>query len=195
MATQEERTENTQALLIEAFRQSLIDHGVTATTIQSVLSRVGLSKGAMYHHFETKQDIIAAVYDFESLQAIERAQASVAGEGKSLNQLMDFISAWMQEVRDLEVSKILFEVGPAALGINKVREIENSHSLKLIEAYLLSAVEEGEIEPQNTELTGLMLNALIGEAVLYRLRSGEETASALEQTLSHIFSGMRTVNP
>lgn len=44
----------------------MLEHGLDATTTDAVLSETGLSKGAMYHHFRSKTEIIEAVYRMES---------------------------------------------------------------------------------------------------------------------------------
>lgn len=191
MATQKHRSESTRAQLLKAFRASFLKCGFDATTTQQVLAETGLSKGAMYHHFRSKADIIQALYEDESRNAIERAVKRVDNDGTPLTRLRDVYIAWMQEVRSPSVSKMLFEIGPSALGSRRAKEIEDEISLKRIEALLDEAATAGEIELQDAKLTAALLNALVGEAALHRLRTGKDTTAVLKRTLDAVLDSLR----
>jgi len=51
------------------------EKGYEATTIADILERTGLSKGAFYHHFESKEELLDAF----TQQATERALSAVEG--------------------------------------------------------------------------------------------------------------------
>lgn len=38
-------------------------HGYTNTTVQQIVEAAGVTKGAMYHYFESKDDLLFAIYD------------------------------------------------------------------------------------------------------------------------------------
>ena len=61
MVTQQQRSDSTREKLLAAFRAAFLKWGFERTTIQSVLTETGLSKGAMYHHFRSKSEIIEAL--------------------------------------------------------------------------------------------------------------------------------------
>lgn len=191
MATQKHRSESTRAQLLKAFRASFLKRGFDATTTQQVLAETSLSKGAMYHHFRSKADIIQALYEDESRNATERAVKRIDNDGAPLTRLRDMYIAWMQEVRSPSVSKMLFEIGPSALGSRRAKEIEDRVSLSHIEALLDKAANDGEIELQDTKLTAALLNALVGEAALHRLRTGKDTTAVLKNTLDAVFDSLR----
>ncbi|WP_306253373.1 TetR/AcrR family transcriptional regulator [Parvularcula sp. IMCC14364] len=186
MATQTQRTESTRAQLVQAFRTSLLERGLAATTTQHVLARTGLSKGAMYHHFNSKTDIIKAIYEAESRGAIARAAARVEDISSPLEKLIGACLAWTEEVRVPSVSRILFEIGPAALGPQQAREIEDSYSLKQIEHLLELANVAQEINVADVRLTAALINALVAEATLYTLRSGRESGPVLRDAIGAI---------
>lgn len=192
MATQKERATSTKSQLLVAFRASFLDIGYNATTTQAVLLDVGLSKGAMYHHFQSKSDIIQALYEDEARTAFERARDSVKSEDSALNRLQQIYIAWIIEVRAPDVSKMLFEIGPSAIGQRKAKEIEEEVSLAYIEALLNDAMNSGEIAFIDTKLTAALLNALVAEAALYHLRTGKDTTPALTSSLKGIFASLQS---
>lgn len=61
--TQAERTEATRAKLMDATIATLFELGYGATTTQVVAKVAGVSRGAMQHHFPTRQDLILATAD------------------------------------------------------------------------------------------------------------------------------------
>jgi AcrR family transcriptional regulator len=59
--TQEERSEGTQQRIISAAIEILYDEGYVAATTHSISARAGVSRGAMLHHFPSKDDLMLAV--------------------------------------------------------------------------------------------------------------------------------------
>ena len=191
MATQQQRSEATRAQLLQAFRAAFLKHGFEETTTQSVLKQTGLSKGAMYHHFRSKTEIAEAIYSLESRQAIERALASVDKQASPLEQLKSACLAWTQEVRTPDISKVLFEIGPSALGPHRAKEIENAISLKHIEDLLHQAIADKELASQDPKLIAAYLNAMVAETALHTLRTRKSSADALNDAIDGLFNAFR----
>jgi AcrR family transcriptional regulator len=61
--TQEERSATTQALLLDATIDCLVDLGYSATTTTVIAERAGVSRGAQLHHFATKAELVAAAVE------------------------------------------------------------------------------------------------------------------------------------
>ena len=56
--------EETIELILDVAYRLFIEQGYEHTSIQSIIDRLGgLSKGAIYHHFKSKEDILTAVVD------------------------------------------------------------------------------------------------------------------------------------
>jgi AcrR family transcriptional regulator len=58
--TQEQRRATTQAALLGAAIDCLVEYGYEGTTTQRVCERAGLSRGAHLHHFHTRPALVAA---------------------------------------------------------------------------------------------------------------------------------------
>ena len=191
MATQKQRSDTTRQKLLDAFRASFLTRGYEATTTQQILSDTGLSKGALYHHFASKLDIIEALYEHESRTAIERAIESVNLDAAPLARLKASYLEWTRAVRSPDVAKILFQIGPAALGERRSKEIEEAASYPPINRLLTLAIEAGEIAPPDGDLLIALLNALVAEAALFQLHTERDPIETLDRTFSAIFSSMR----
>lgn len=58
---QEEKSEATRQLLIDAAYNLFYENGLQRTSIDTITSKVNLSRGAFYHHFKNKKELILAV--------------------------------------------------------------------------------------------------------------------------------------
>lgn len=61
--TRERRLEHTRSLLLDAAEQVFGEKGFTAATLDDIAYAAGYTKGAIYKHFATKEDLFLAVSD------------------------------------------------------------------------------------------------------------------------------------
>lgn len=58
--TQAQRTAGTQAKLLDAAIECLVELGFAKTSTQEIARRAGVSRGAQLHHFPTKESLVTA---------------------------------------------------------------------------------------------------------------------------------------
>ena len=61
--TRERRLEHTRALLLDGAEDVFAEKGFTAATLDDIAYAAGYTKGAIYKHFTTKEDLFLAVSD------------------------------------------------------------------------------------------------------------------------------------
>ena len=61
--TRERRLEHTRALLLDAAEEVFAEKGFTTATLDDIAYAAGYTKGAIYKHFATKEDLFLAVSD------------------------------------------------------------------------------------------------------------------------------------
>ncbi|MGP3706192.1 TetR/AcrR family transcriptional regulator [Gordonia paraffinivorans] len=71
--TQAERTATTRARVLDAAIEALVEVGYAGTTTQEVNRRAGVSRGALLHHFPTRESLVVAAVD----HLVERRLAEV----------------------------------------------------------------------------------------------------------------------
>lgn len=192
MATQAERRAATRGQLITAAREHFARDGYQATHTGRILEQAGVSRGALYHHFPSKQDLFEAVFVDLSNEAIAQAGRNGTRGDSPLENLISSCLAWLQAVRQPGVATILLDQGPQVLGWKRARDLEAASSLGLMERALKRAVDAGEIEVPSVELTARLINALLAEAALADLHDGPETSSAMQEaTIRQFVEGLR----
>lgn len=61
--TRERRLEHTRSLLLDAAEEVFAEKGFTPATLDDIARAAGYTKGAIYKHFATKEDLFLAVSD------------------------------------------------------------------------------------------------------------------------------------
>ncbi|MET7748575.1 TetR/AcrR family transcriptional regulator [Micromonospora sp. NPDC005367] len=91
---QQERSRATQARLLEATVECLVEHGWAGTTTTLVAARAGVSRGAQLHHYPTKAALVTAAVDhLAERRATElRAEAEALPTGpQRLDRVIDLL--------------------------------------------------------------------------------------------------------
>ena len=179
--------------LISVGLKRFAEHGYEATSTHALLTEAGASKGALYHHFESKRALFEAIFEHVAKSSIDRALASAPRqpEATELDRLMGGALRWLREARGPTVSKILLEEGPRVLGFQRARQLEAKSSLGLMIRGLERAQLAGEIDVQDIEFTARLINAALGEAALVRATERRPPSQAkVEATIRKLIEGL-----
>lgn len=68
----QQRSEETRSRILEAALKLFSNYGYNKASVDDICSEAGISKGAFYHHFESKQALFLALLD-SWLQTIDKA--------------------------------------------------------------------------------------------------------------------------
>lgn len=71
------RSEETRSKIINSAKELFAQNGYDATGVSEICQAAGVSKGAFYHHFDTKQAVFLTLLD-EWLQSIDHQFNSIA---------------------------------------------------------------------------------------------------------------------
>jgi TetR/AcrR family transcriptional repressor of nem operon len=55
--------EKTRERILDAAQELILDHGFGSTTVEAVVTRAGITKGAFFHHFGSKADLARALVE------------------------------------------------------------------------------------------------------------------------------------
>jgi len=166
MATQQERRQATRAAITRAARRLFGDRGFAATTIDDVASAAHLAKGAVYHHFATKEALFEAVFDQVSQELLAEVDRVARSEKDALRATARGTQAYFAACAKGATGQIVLHDGPAVLGWERWREIDNRHFSGRFAVALTRAMDDGLIAPQPIEpLSRLLLGAVTEAAV------------------------------
>lgn len=89
------QAEATRNLLIEVARESFTERGYAATSIDDVIQRAGVARGALYHHFPGKEALFRAVYETVEGEVIARVLAAAASQPTPLDSVRAGLSTFL----------------------------------------------------------------------------------------------------
>lgn len=169
--------QTTRQQIVTAATRLFAKSGYEGTSIEALLRDLGISRGALYHHFGSKEDLFEAV--LEALEA-EIAQAVVsAGRGIAdpIDQLRAGCAAWLRLSQDAAIRQIVLIDAPSAVGWQKWRETDARHGFGLLKASLEAAARAGWVKAELTDVLAHMLLAALVEAALVIARAEKPVAA------------------
>ena len=182
-----EQAATTRRAILTAARRLFVEQGYFGTATEEIVAeaRVG-TRGALYHHFADKRALFLAVFE-EVERDLAAAGGSTRPAGDALVMLRHGLHSFLDAAAvDPAVQRIVLIDGPAVLGWETWRGLEEQFGLGVLRQALDLAVADGVIVEQPTEPLAHMLLAVVDEAALYianapnKRRARIETSRALD---------------
>jgi AcrR family transcriptional regulator len=182
----------TRALIIDVARRLFVVDGYAAVSIERIVREAGVTRGALYHHFNDKRALFEAVF-----QAVEIAVSARANPESPVGQIADSwtryrlrMQGFLDAILKAEFYRILLIDGPAVLGWAEWRRHESEYGLGAIERALDAAMDEGVIVKRAVSPLAHIILAAIHETALFivnapdRLLARQEAGGALDAFLA-----------
>ena len=182
--TQAERRTATRRALLDAARELFAERGYHEAAATEVVRRAGVTRGALYHHFEDKRDLFRAVVEeiegeIDGL-VLEAAREAFRESGDALEAWMAGAYASLDVYLRPDVRRIQLVDGPAVLSWGEWHEIDAAHAVAQIEDGLELLIEGGHIERQPVKPLAHLLHGATVEAAMY-VAFSEEPEKAKEE--------------
>jgi AcrR family transcriptional regulator len=99
--TRERRFEHTRSLLLDAAEDVFAEKGFTPATLDDIAHAAGYTKGAIYKHFATKEDLFLAVSDRYWRRYFDNfAEVMLAAKKVTARELDEIATRWRQLSED-----------------------------------------------------------------------------------------------
>ena len=175
--TQAERRAATRAALVAAGRDLFGARGYDAVSSEEIVAAAGVTRGALYHHFDGKAGLFAAVHEQVEGEIVAGFDLSALADGDPLGALIAAAAQSLDLSLDPSLQRITLLDGPAVLGWERWHEVEQRHGLGLIEAALNAAAVAGQLRPLPVPEVALMLLGAFMEAALQLARADDQPAA------------------
>ena len=190
-----DQSQATRKALIAAAHGLFAEKGFAGVATEEIVRAAGVTRGALYHHFDGKRELFAAVYEDVERQLVERIAASaMASAGDPMEALQAGAEAFLDACEDPAVQRIALLDAPSVLGWERWREIGLRFGFGLVQATLQAAMEAGQIEAQPVSpLAHLLLGAIDEGAMLVARASDEgETRAQVGASVGRFLGALRT---
>jgi AcrR family transcriptional regulator len=195
--SQAERSQTTRAALLAAARQLFAEHGFAGTGREQIAERAGVTRGALYHHFSSKERLFEAVVEELEVEIGEQVTAAALEVADPAARLRRGCLAFLDACLDPAVRRIVLLEAPAVLGWDTWREIDARHGLALMVYGLEEVVAAGRLPAVPvTTLAHVLLGAL-NEAALVVATADRPAAARAEvgTVLEMILHGLLRPSP
>jgi AcrR family transcriptional regulator len=188
MSSQAERRAATIAAISASARSLFGARGFEATSVDDIAEGAGVAKGAVYHHFDSKDAIFSAV--LEAVQAdIHRATVGRAAsfEGDIADMMADGVERYLLAASAPPVRRILLIDGPAVIGWRRWREVDDRYFGAATRAATAALLGPGAALADIDALAHLLMGAVLEAALVCA------TATDVEGRARDLTAALRTL--
>ena len=182
--TQAARSAATRDALIGAARPLFAARGFRGVGTEEIVRTAGVTRGALYHQFDDKTELFAAVFEAVEAELTQRIDdvVSNAGSADPVELMKIGAATWMLACTEPEVHRIVLVEAPAVLGYQRWREVGLRYGLGLVQSLLSYAMEVGAIRRQPTAPLAHVLIGALDEAALYVAQAADQQTALTEVT-------------
>ncbi|MBI2217921.1 MAG: TetR/AcrR family transcriptional regulator [Candidatus Rokubacteria bacterium] len=168
MATTRER-------ILDAALEVFAGRGYHRASVDDIVRASGTSKGAVYHHFATKQAVFLALVDDFSARLATAVASTIASRQGALAKVQGALEAALTTFADNQALARLILLEAVSLGpLYEAKRAEvHDRFAALIRAYLDEAAAERSIPPLDTHVATLVWLGAVNEVVVQWLHSGK----------------------
>ena len=201
----------TRNRILDAAAEHCAQRGYEALSLELVAETAGVTRGAIYHHFEGKEGLFRAlvIRRLEWMgRAIERAAAEAAEAAvteaaavaprahtadpgsREWRGLVAGCVAFLRESQDPAYQRIILLDGPAVLGIEAWQDLDSQYTTKSLVEALHDLERSGEIDVPDVVAAGEALSGAMNQLSLW-VCAGHDLRLA-EQTIEALLAGIRS---
>jgi AcrR family transcriptional regulator len=189
----EEHAEATRAALVASARALFAERGYSAVSIEEIVRRARVTRGALYHHFEDKADLFRAVFETVQRDLAQRLLDAAGSQPDAARHLEVGCHAFLDACADRDVQRIVLLDGPAVLGWEAWHESDVNFGLELLQQSIRAAIAGGMVAKQPVApLSHMLLGALNGSALeIARSKDPAGARREMRKALDRLLTGLR----
>ncbi len=160
------RTEKTRKLLISAAKKLFVAKGFAATSTPEIVKAAGVTRGALYHHFEDKMDLLRAVVEQDCAAVGDEIERVAQASDDIIGALKQGSSAFVQAITSQGRARTILIEGLAVLGQQELLEIEDRHTRLALKEGMEAALEQGRLKPLALQPLVELVSSMLDGAAL-----------------------------
>ncbi|SDP62357.1 TetR/AcrR family transcriptional regulator [Lentzea jiangxiensis] len=188
-----EYSESTRQALVDSAVDLFTERGYAGTSLDEVVKRARVTKGALYHHFSGKQALFEAAFARVETKAIESLTAVVTGDGEPWDAAVAALRAYVRKCLEPEYQRIIVHEAPVVMGWERWREAEEHFSFGLLRTAVQLLVDAGEIEEAPVEIMARLLFGALsaGASTIASSSDPKRTGREVEDAILRVLQGLR----
>ncbi|MEJ2868775.1 TetR/AcrR family transcriptional regulator [Actinomycetospora sp. OC33-EN08] len=190
MGVRADQKERTREALVTAGRQLFAEHGYAAVGLSALVATAGVTKGALYHHFDGKAELFEAVLALVQSEVAAAVEVAADAEDDPWEQLRAGCREFLVASTAPGTARIMLVDGPAVLGWSRWRALDDDASGRLLVGALRAAVAADRLAPGPVEPLAHVLSGALNEAALRLAESDSPDLGATWGAIDRILTGL-----
>jgi AcrR family transcriptional regulator len=175
---------NRSVEVIEAAVEIFHDKGYSAASIQDVADRVGVLKGSLYHYINSKEDLLARIFEESDRESFALMEEMEALDVPAVDRLREFARLWsLWYLENVERASLYFNewkhlTGERLVAVTKTRHEYEARVERMIETCKKDGAADPDLDVRYACF--FILSAINGLPVWYR-RGGPDSAEHIAE--------------
>ena len=161
-----ERSDTTRAAILDAARGLFVTRGYADTSTPDIVAAAGLTRGALYHHFEDKKALFRAVAEREAIAVATSIEQATSGDLSARQALKVGAHAYFDAMREPGRIRLLLLDGPAVLGKREMMAIDVANAQRTLEEGIAEAMAPATVSAERLSAMASLLSAAFDRAAL-----------------------------
>ncbi|OLZ54846.1 TetR/AcrR family transcriptional regulator [Amycolatopsis keratiniphila] len=194
--------ESVRVKYAEHTRQALFDTGLrlfaereyASLSAEELVRAAGLTRGALYHHFDGKRGLFEAVVDELEHQAADRIRTAIASSEDPVERTERGVTEFLAVCAEPRYRHVVLLQGPIALGWRRWRELDQKHLSGLVDDTVQAMLATSRIRPHPARLVAAAFYGALTELALVVAETDDpDQARAQAAALVHdLIAGLTT---
>lgn len=166
---------DTHQRILDAAVGVFAEKGYHAAKVDDIVEASDSSKGSVYFHFSSKQEIFLAIIDQFAIELATRLAEAMATEPDGMSRVSAALRICLETFGEYHDLAKIFLVQAAGVGeaFEEKRMEIHDRFVSVIQAYLDQAVAEGDIIAEDTHITALAWMGALNEVVIRWVLTGQ----------------------
>lgn len=193
LSRKDEYAAATRQALMDAALEQFNKKGFNKTSIEDIVKAARVTRGALYHHFNGKEEIFIQVYKelLEELVAVIRK--SIKGKDDPWEKAIAGCRSYLDYCIDPNFKSVCLHDAIGVLGWKKWREISSDYTTGLLKDLLEGIATSGSIAGNSIDHAVNLLYSILVEAVLTIANSQDKVKAhdEVSQIVQKMLLGLR----
>lgn len=182
---------NTRRKILAIARKKFETQGFANTSLQEIVREIGLSRGAFYHHYKKKEDLLIDLIKEIQDEIAQYVKEKAMEKEDIWEQLVMGSVAFVEKATDKDIIKILLIDGPSVISWKEWKEIDNQNSEHHLKNQLTILQSEGFVKNMNINYLTSFISGGLNELAINISLLNNNDINEIENTVRIILEGIR----
>jgi AcrR family transcriptional regulator len=183
-------SEATAAEVSATARALFAERGYAAVGLEEVASSAGVTRGAVYHHYGSKQALFRVVLATVQAEIGEAVAVAADARPDPWEAFTSGCRAFLTAALDERRRRIVLVDAPAVLGWDAWRALDEEHAARHLRDAVADLLARGLLRTPSVGATTALLSGAMNEAALWAATEADGPGQA-EAALEALLAGLR----